>query len=283
MMSIRIITDSVADFTPEECLAYGVESPIPLQVLFGTQSYHYGKTLTREDYWARLLAGETATTSQPSTDDFVQVFECAKADGDALIYIGLSSALSGTLQGACIARDMVEYDGIYIVDSLSATIGQKLLTLAACRLREEGKSAAEIVAALHTLRSRVRVYANVDTLSYLARGGRLSRTAANIGTLAQLKPMIYVNDEGSVAVAGKSIGRHRAIDALVKKVASFPMDTAYPVIPVYSYDPTNMHAFLVKLESIGISPACELATDLGAVISAHIGPNAYGVAFIEKA
>lgn len=282
-MSIRILTDSAADFTPEERRAYGVEAPVQLQVLFGAQSYLYGETITRDEYWARMIDGEIATTSQPATDDFVQVFERAKAAGDELIYIGLSSALSGTVQGACIARDMVEYDGIFIVDSLSVTIGQKLLTLAACRLRDEGKTAAQIVDALHALRSRVRIYANVDTLSYLARGGRLSRTAANIGTLAQLKPMVFVNDEGGVAVAGKSIGRHRAIDALAKKVASFPIDTAYPVIPVYSYDPTNMHAFLVKLETVGVSPACELTTDLGAVISAHVGPNAYGVAFIENA
>ena len=282
-MSIRILTDSAADFTAKERAAYNL-SFVPLQVIFGGETFLAGQTLSRDEFWARLLAGENPTTSQPSPEAFLHVFEDAKDAGDEVLYIALSSALSGTIQSAMIAASMADYDGIHIVDSLSATIGQKLLTLAACRMREEGTPcAAEIAQEITKLRSRLRVFANVDTLEYLARGGRLSKAAGAIGTLAQLKPQIMINDEGKVEVIGKAIGRHRAIDALVKKAASFSVDTAHPVIPVYSYDKENTEAFMSKLENAGIRADASLLTDLGPAIGTHIGPNAYGLAFIEEA
>lgn len=281
-MSIRILTDSAADFTAEELASHSLRL-IPLQVIFGEESFLAGQTLDREVFWSRLIGGETPTTSQPSPESFLKAFEEARDAGDEVIYIALSSALSGTMQSAMIAASMAEYDGIHIIDSLSATIGQKLLTLAACRLRDEGKlSAAQIAGEIEQLRARVRVYANVDTLEYLARGGRLSKAAASIGTLAQLKPQIMVSSEGKVEVFGKAIGRHRAIDALVKKISSFAIDDTHPVIPVYSYDPANAEAFMSKLEKAGVTCDASLLTDLGATIGTHVGPNAYGAAFIEK-
>ena len=281
-MAIRILTDSAADFTAEEIASYSLRL-IPLQVIFGEETFLAGQTLDREVFWSRLIGGETPTTSQPSPESFIKAFEDARDAGDEVIYIALSSSLSGTMQGAMIAASMVEYDRIHIIDSLSATVGQKLLTLAACRMRDEGTlSATQIAEEIEQLRTRVRVYANVDTLEYLARGGRLSKAAASIGTLAQLKPQIMISSEGKVDVFGKAIGRHRAIESLVKKISSFTIDEAHPVIPVYSYDPANAEAFMSKLEKAGVTCAASLMTDLGATIGTHVGPNAYGAAFIEK-
>lgn len=281
-MSIRILTDSAADFSAKERAAYNL-GLVPLQIIFGQESFLAGETLGREEFWARLMGGENPTTSQPSPEAFLHAFEDAKDAGDEILYISLSSALSGTMQSAMIAASMADYDGIHIVDSLSATIGQKLLTLAACRLRDEGKlSAGEIAEAITQLRSRLRVYANVDTLEYLARGGRISKAAASIGTLAQLKPQIFISPAGKVEVFGKAIGRHRAIESLVKKIASFAIDRDYPAIPVYSYAAENADAFMRRLIKEGVTCDASLLTDLGSTIGTHIGPNAYGVAFIEK-
>lgn len=281
-MSIRIITDAAADLSREEISTLGVQV-IPLQVIFGSETYLSGETLDRDVFWRRLLAGETPSTSQPSPETFLHAFEDAHSAGDEVVYISISSALSGTMQSAVLARSMVNADIVHIVDSNSVTIGQKLLIIAACRLRDEGRTAAQIVQEIEQLRSRVCVLATVDTLEYLARGGRISRAAASIGTLAQLKPMIMVSPEGRVDVCGKSIGRHRAIDALVRKIASYQIDRDYPVIPVYSHEAENADAFMRRLVKEGIPCAANLLTDLGPAIGTHVGPNAYGLAFIRQA
>jgi len=281
-MDIRILTDSAADFTAGERSAYHLDL-VALQVIFGQESFLAGETLERSMFWNRLLSGENPTTSQPSPEAFLHAFEDAKNAGDEILYIALSSALSGTMQSAMIAASMADYDRIHIVDSLSATVGQKLLTLAACHLRDEGNfSAGEIAEETRTLRPRLRVFANVDTMEYLARGGRISKAAASIGTLAQLKPQITISEEGKVEVFSKAIGRHRAIESLVKKIASFPIDRNYPVIPVYSYDADNADAFMRRLVKEGVTCDAALLTDLGPTIGTHIGPNAYGIAFIEE-
>ena len=172
-MQIRIITDSAADFTSQELAANGITC-VPMQITFGEDTYVDGIDLTPDVFWQRLISGENPKTSQPSPDAFLSVFEEAKAAGDAVICVLLSSALSGTLQSAVIAKGMADYEPIHIVDSLTAAIAEKVLVLHACRLRDESRlSAGEIAAGLEEFRSRVKLYACLDTLSYLARGGRI--------------------------------------------------------------------------------------------------------------
>ncbi len=281
-MSIHIITDSAADFTRQERQALRLGA-VPIQVLFGEETYLSGETLDRATFWARLLNGEQATTSQPAPDAFLRAFEQAIADGGEALYIAISSALSGTMQSAMIARSMLDHgDRVHIVDSRSASIGQKLLVMTACRLRDEGRhSAAQIAREIEALRGRVRLFANVDTLAYLARGGRISRAAASIGTLAQIKPMISLDADGAIEVVSKAVGRHRAIDSLVKKVTAHAIDRRYPVIPVYSHTAENADVFLRQLVKAGVPCDAHLLTDLGEALSAHVGPAAYGLAFVE--
>lgn len=280
-MSVRIITDSCADFTREELARYNVRA-VALQTIFGEETFYAGETLDRDVFWSRLMGGENPKTSQPSPDSFMKAFEEAKAAGEDVVYIAVSSGISGTMQSAMLARTMLEDDSIRIVDSNTATGGQKLLVLIACCLRDEGKSADEIVAAIEELRERAHVFAGVDTLEYLARGGRISKAAASIGTLAQLKPLAYMSEEGKVDVFGKAIGRHRAIDTLVKKIESLGVDSAYPVIPLYSYNTDNCSAFLKKLDKAGIAYDQDAMTELGSTIASHIGPNLFGLCFIRK-
>ncbi|MBR5224923.1 MAG: DegV family protein [Clostridia bacterium] len=280
-MSVRILTDSCADFTREELSSYNIRA-VALQTIFGEETFLAGETLDRDVFWNRLIAGENPTTSQPSTDSFMKVFEEIKESGDEAVYIAVSSGISGTMQGSVLARSMVECDKLHIVDSNTATAAQKILVITACRLRDEGKTAAEIVAAVEELLKRVHVFAGVDTLEYLARGGRISKAAASIGTLAQLKPLVYMSEEGKVDVFTKAIGRHRAIDTLCKKIESLGVDPAYPIIPIYSYNTENCEAFLKKLDKAGIPYNREAMTELGATIATHIGPNLYGLCFVRK-
>lgn len=281
-MAIRILTDSAADFTREELASNHVRA-VALQTIFGDETFLAGETIDRDTYWARLLAGENAKTSQPSPDAFCRAFEEAKAAGDEVIYIGISTAISGTVQSAMLGRTMAEYDKVHIVDSTTATATQKILVLAACRMRDEGLPAEQIVENIGKLAKRAYVFAAVDTLEYLVRGGRLSKAAGAIGTLARLKPLVYLESESKVETFAKAVGRHRAIEALVKKVESFEIDHDYPVIPIYSYDCENCRAFMKKLDAAGIAYDEETLTELGATIATHIGPNLYGLCFIAKA
>lgn len=278
---MRIITDSAADFTREELSRHQV-SCVPMQVIFGKESIS-AHALESDAFWNRLLSGEIAKTSQPSPDAFLTEFESAQDAGEDVIYIGVSSSLSGTLQSATIASSMTDRSSVRIVDTLSGTAGQKLLALHACRLRDEGRlTAREIAQELTSLRSRIHIYASLDTLENLARSGRISRAAASIGTLAQLKPLVTLNPQtnGHIEVCGKAIGRHRAIDAVVRQIAKHAIDERFPVIPIYSYCPDNCAALIKKLKAAGISVSEDMLCALGPTLSTHIGPHAYGVAFI---
>ncbi len=277
-----IITDSAADFSDKELLAHQIER-VPMQVMFGEESFTAGLDLPDERFWERLLSGEIGKTSQPSPDAFLSAFRKAAEAGEEILYIGVSSALSGTLQSATIAASMLEDAKIHIVDSLSVSGAQKLLVLHACRLRDEGRlSAQEIVHELEQLRSRIRVFASLDTLENLARSGRISKAAASIGTLAQLKPIVSITPEteGSVDVCGKAIGRHRAIDAIIKLMLKYKIDERFPIIPLYSYCPDNCAALIKKLHEHDLPVQEQILTTLGPTLSTHVGPNAYGAAFV---
>ena len=282
-MSIRIITDSAADFSPAELDRLHITC-VPMQVVFGEDSYTDGQTLTPDIFWQRLTAGENPKTSQPSPDAFLSVFEDAKAAGDEVICITIAAVLSGTLQSAMIARDMADYAPIYVIDSYKAAVAQKMLVLHACRLRDEGQlTAAQIADELSAFRPRIRLFACLDTLEYLARGGRIPKAAASLGSMVRFKPLVTLSEDGHVELAGKGIGLHRATDAVIRLIADCKIDRSFPVIPIYSHTPENCHAFVRKLNAAGIACGEDDAMPIGATISTHIGPGAFGLVFVEKA
>lgn len=279
---MRIITDSAADFTREELKQHDVRC-VPMQVMFGEESFAADK-LPLDAFWQRLLAGEIAKTSQPSPDAFHTEFKAAHNDGEEVVYVGVSSSISGTMQSAHIAASMLEDAKIHLFDALTGAGGQKLLALHACRLRDEGRlTAKQIVAELEKIRSRVHLYASLDTLENLARSGRISKAAASIGTLAQLKPLARITPEtsGNIEVCGKAIGRHRAIDAVARLVTKHRIDERFPVIPIYTYCADNCAALVKKLKACGVTVSENMYSALGPTLSTHIGPNAYGVVFVE--
>ena len=278
---IRIITDSAADFSASELKAHQLTA-VPIQIAFGTDSYEDGVTLTPEVFWPRIMSGENPKTSQPSPEAFLTVFEEAKAAGDEVVCVLLSSGLSGTVQSALLARDMCGGEGIHIVDSLQAATAEKLLVLRACQLRDEGRlSAGEIAEALRAFTKRIRLYASIDTLDYLARGGRIPAAAAALGSLVQLKIILTIKEDGTLGVAGKGMGLHRTTAALIKLIAQHRISDCIAPHLLYTYSPENCLAFNKKLLAAGIACDEAHASPLGATISTHIGPGAYGLAFVE--
>ena len=277
---IRIITDSAADFTQEELRRLDIHC-VPMTISFSDETYRDGVDLTSETFWQRMQAGETPKTSQPSPDAFLSEFEDAKACGDSVICILISTALSGTVQSAMIARDMADDDSIQIIDTLSAAVGERLLVLQACRLRDEGKDAQTIAAELTALIPRVRIFACLDTLEYLARGGRIPKAAADLGKLVNLKPLVALSPEGRVAMAGKAIGRHRAGDALIKMIQASPVDPRYPILPLYTAGRENCIAFLRQAAQAGYACTIDDAISVGPTIGAHVGPGVFGLAYVS--
>ena len=277
---IRIITDSAADLEPWELEKYQIGC-IPLAVTFGDREYQENVNLTKERFYELLASGEYPKTSQASPQTLLDIFEEAKEAGDQVVYITLSSALSGTYQSAVAALNMAEFDGGFVVDSRNATGGQRLLVQEAVKLRDAGKNAAEIVAGVEAIRDRVVLYACMDTLEYLFRGGRISRTTYAVGSIAQIKPIISVDLLGAVAVPAKAMGMRKGMDFLCKQVQVRQPDGEYPFYVLYTGNRTNGETLAQRLREQGIEVEDAHIINVGAAIGSHIGPNACGLVYIH--
>lgn len=280
---VRLITDSAADLEPEEYEKLGVAC-IPLPVTFGETEYLENVNLSKERFYSLLAESETfPKTAQAAPQVLLDLLEEAVEAGDEAIYITLSSGLSGTYQTARMTRDMVEGEGCFVVDSRSGTGGQRLLVEYAARLRDQGEDARQIVAALEAVRENLELYACMDTLEYLYRGGRLSRAAYRLGNLANIKPIIHLTREGGIEVPAKAMGMRRGVDTLCKYLQQCPADPAFPVYVMYTRDRTNGEALAAKLREQGIAIAEDRIVNVGAAIGSHIGPGACGVVYVKQA
>ena len=248
----------------------------------GGKEYADGVDLTKDKFYELLTgSGEFPQTSQPSPQAFLELFEQAKRDGDEIVAILLSSALSGTYQSAVLAKQMVDYEGIYLIDSLTATGVIQILADYAKGLSEEGKGAAEVAERTDAFKARVHAIAMVDTLEFLQKGGRIGKTAAMIGELARLKPLITLTEDGRVGVIGKAIGKNKAVSFMLKWLEEHPVDDAWPKYSIYTSGTENCGQFEEKLKNHGIETMGRL--QIGAAIGTHIGPNAFGIIYVEKA
>lgn len=278
-MAIRILTDSTADFSLAEAARERIEI-VPLRVLFENESYCDRVDISVDEFYKRLLESKRLpTTSQPTPADFIPHFEAAKKAGDDLIVLVLSKELSGTWQSALIARSMVEYERIYIIDTAQVTLGLRLLAEEANRLKAGGKTAEQIVSEIETLKNKVSLKAIVGTLDYLVKGGRLSKTAGFAGSLLSIKPLITIKD-GRLEVLTKGRGKKGALDALWRKIEKDPADLSKPMLLGYTYEKDSVLELKEFLNAKGI-PAKRIA-QIGSVIGTHAGPQAYGIAYFLK-
>ena len=278
---IRILIDSGSEYLPKEAQAKGIEV-LPIVTNVGGNDYRDGFDLGRDEFFELLEeTGQFPTTSQITPHVFAAKFKEALDAGDEVITIILSSALSGTYQNACMAQAMVGNEGVYVIDSLTATYPISILADYAATLRDEGMPAAQIVEAIEELKGSAKVIAMVDTLEYLQRGGRIPKAAAKIGEAAKLKPVISVTEKGDLAMISACLGRKRAFDTIMKQLESIEIDDRFPVYAIYSYGTKNCERLEVRLQEAGISVTER--RQIGYVIGSHIGPNACGVVYVEKA
>lgn len=281
-MAIRIITDSAADYSAQEIEKRQITC-IPMTVTFGDKEYMDGKDITKDEFFKLLTEGKDfPKTSQPSPSIFLECFEEAKEAGDSVIAILISSALSGTLQNALLAKSMTDYENIFIIDSKIATLGMRILVDRAVKLRDAGRTVQEIIAEVENLKPRLRLFAGLDTLEYLAKGGRLSKTTAALGNLANLKPIITFTEDGNVSLCGKQMGIRHACKQVAKLTMADAPDPDCPIYLLYAHEQKNCAAFLHTLQKSGLNLESPKVRGIGPIIGTHIGTGAFGIVYVAK-
>ena len=274
---IKILVDSASDCKIQDGI---VDAIVPISVNIDGNEYRSGVDLTSDDFYNLLMdCKEFPRTSQPSPQAFVEIFEQIKEDGDQLIYLCLSSCRSGTYQGALIAKETVDCDNIYIIDTLGATHIIGMMASFARDLISKGFSAGEIADKCEEIKSKIKVYAGVDTLEYLYKGGRLSRASAAVGEITGIKPIVTVSD-GRVEAIGKCLGKIRAMNFILDKVKSHKINTDFPMYSLYTFGTENTEALEAKLKDNGYELSGRL--QVGSTIGAHVGPGVYAVLFVEE-
>lgn len=279
-MKTRIIVDSTADLTPE--YKERVHT-VPLTVLFGEEEYIDGVTIDYKAFYEKLVESDVLpTTSQATPDAFAKEYEKAKQAGESAIVITLSSAFSGTYQSAVIAAQ--EYENIYVIDSGTAAMGSGILVELAFRLLDQGKTAEQIAHILEEEKKRIVIVALVDTLEYLKKGGRVSKSVAFAGSVLNIKPVLAVI-EGQIEMLGKARGSKMGNNLLVQQIDKVGgVDFEQPVLLGYSgisdallqkYIEDSRHIWEGNLEQLRY-------TTVGSVIGTHAGPGAVVVAFFKK-
>ena len=279
-MKTRIIIDSTADLMPEYKSRVSV---VPLTVHFGEERYIDGVTIDHKTFYEKLIESDVLpSTSQATPDAFMKEFEKAKTAGEAAVVITLASKFSGTYQSAMIAA--ADYENIYVVDSASAAMGSGILVEMAFRLLDEGKSAEEIAAILEEEKKKIVIVALVDTLEYLKKGGRVSKTVAFAGTVLNIKPVLSVVD-GEINMLGKARGSKMGNNLLVQEIdKAGGIDFSKPVLLGYSgISDALLQKYIEDSRYIWEGNLKEVRyTTVGSVIGTHAGPGAVVVAFFKK-
>ena len=277
-MSVKIIVDSTVDLTPE---VKAQVTAVPLCVRFGDAEYQDGVTITPEKFYEMLVASEELpTTSQPTPALFEDAFREAVEAGHEVVCITISSKLSGTYQSATIAAD--EFPGkVFVVDSRTAAIGSGILAEYALQLAEQGMGAEEILHVLMEKRKQVRLYAIVDTLEYLKKGGRLNAAAAIVGGMLNIKPIICV-EEGVIQVAAKARGIKAAFSQLTQLCGNHGgVDNAMPSLLGFTgQSDENLRKYVA--ENSELWAADTKTTIVAAAIGVHAGPGAVAVSFFSQ-
>lgn len=283
-MSVRIITDSASDMSPAEHPALAV---LPLSVTFGTDVYMDGIDIDHQRFYEMLVErDELPKTGQVNPYAFSQAISEVREAGDEAVIITVGAKLSGTNQSARTALAEALGGDVFVVDSNNVTLGERVLVEYALRLVDEGRSAAQIAAAVEVVRDRVVVIGLLETLEYLVRGGRLSAAAGAVGTLLNVKPVVAVED-GLIVQLGKARGSKNGRNLLNQKVEkaggidfSMPLALGYTglsdaVLKKYIEDSATLWADHTE----GELPV----HTIGATIGTHVGPGAVAVAFFQPA
>jgi DegV family protein with EDD domain len=277
-MAVRVVTDSACDLPPEMCAELGIEV-VPLTIRFGDREYVDRKELTSDQFWSQLESSPVLPeTSAPSVGAFEETFRRLHAEGaDGIVCVNLSAHLSATMQSAQVAAKAL--DGlcpIEIVDSATASMGIGILALYAARRAAEGADTSTIASELAERRERQKLFAALDTLEYLRKGGRIGGAQAMLGSMLSIKPIISVVN-GAVEEAGKVRTRSKALRFIIDRIPEGNVES----ICVMHSGATDLDEFL-DLVRPKVPGAEIVGGHIGPVVGVHVGPRAVGLTWIER-
>lgn len=276
---VKIIADSSANISQSEAKEMGI-TVLPLGISFNEEEFLDDINISIDEFYERLTTSKVfPKTSQLSMELLEQTYSEAKKNNETILLILLSSKLSGTVNCANLVKNNGGYDNVYVYDSKGATALNRILVDVALQNKE--KPAEEIIKILDEVRDRIELYAALDTLEYLHKGGRLSKTKAVVGNMLGLKPILTILKDGSLDVKAKAIGLNNAIKTINNLVEkSGGIDTNYPVYFLYSKIDTNGKKLQKCYEHLNLKQTKLL--NLCSVIGCHIGAGVAGIVYVRK-
>jgi len=285
MSKLQIITDSCCNLSRETIDKLGLEILSLAYIVDGVEKLGYvkGEAFDYDAFYQVIKSKVPASTSQVTTNQAKEMCEPILQAGNDIVYIGFSSALSGTYNAVALALDELkgQYSDrqIFHIDSLAATVGQGILVIKACEMRDEGKNAAEIHAWVEANKQKIQHFFTVEDLFYLKRGGRLSAVKAIMGTALNIKPILTVSLGGKLIPIGKAKGRKKALETLAEKVVDIDAIACNKIWVVHTdaLEDANYTANILREKHKGLEVE---VINLEPVVGTHTGPGVAAVIFV---
>ena len=278
MEKIKIITDSTADLSKEIYDKYDIDV-LPLLISFGEDTYLDGVEITPDKLFERIKKENVLpTTAQVTPNRFMEVYKKYLDEGYKIISIHISSAMSGTYQSACIAKEMLESDDIIVIDSQNVTAALGILVLKAAILKENNYDYNKIAEAIEECKKKVNLSVCFESLEYLARGGRISKTAGIVGGVLGIRLILEIK-EGLMSVKDKVRGNKKALKKIISDLESADLDKNLPVILI---DVLNVEIKEGLLEYLRTNNINFVECPVGSTVSIHSGPKCCGLVFLTK-
>ncbi|WP_459479169.1 DegV family protein [Clostridium saccharoperbutylacetonicum] len=278
MEKIKIITDSTADLSKGVYEKYDIEV-LPLLINFGEESYLDGVEINPDKVFEKIEKGNVLpTTAQVTPNRFIEAYKKYLEEGYKIISIHMSSVMSGTYQSACIARDTLESKDIFVVDSQNVTAALGILVLKAAKLREKGFNIVEIEKELNDVKAKVMLSVYFDSLEYLVRGGRISKTTGVVGGVLGIKLILEIKD-GIMSVKDKIRGNKKAIKKIISDLENATLDDDVPVILI---DVNNIEVKEALKEYMDSNKVNYIECPVGSTVSIHSGPGCCGLVLLTK-
>jgi len=277
MDKIKIITDSTADLPAALVEKHQIEV-LPLLVNIHGESYRDGVDINLSELLMRMVDSEEfPSTSQVNPKAFMDCYKKYLDEGYKIISLHISSKMSGVCQSASIAKEMLNTEDILIIDSRNVTAGLGLLVLKACSLKDEGKNLKEIYDGVMEMLPHVKSALIFDTLEYLVRGGRLSKTIGMVGNILDIKLVMAVGD-GEMKLLDKARGSKKAVKYVIDYMDRLGIKSGEPSVLLHVQSKELLPAIReILLEKGTVFFECEV----GCVVGVHAGPGACGVFFVE--
>jgi DegV family protein with EDD domain len=273
---IHLVTDSSAYLPPDVKSQYNVHT-ISLKIIVGDQTYDEEGGITKDEFYHLLANVETTpTTSQPSAGEFLALYQSLLGDDDEIISIHISEGLSGTLPNARAAASEIAPSRIHVIDSRTTALGLIVIVTAAGEAIAAGKTSTEIVSVLERMANECCTYFMVENLAYLHKGGRINTASRFLGTLLNIKPILYLH-EGKIEPLDKTRTSKKARRRLLDEVANYIGDRTARAAVAHIQASEAAEEMAAKVRD-RLSCVSMYISEIGPAVGSHVGPGTLGIA-----